>query len=248
MRRLSYGLAAVAALVSAGFAVADNGSPKAIKAVSATFSATTVSSSSTQTCTNADGVFVLTNARYTGTATSTDPSLSGPLTVQARSSINTTRNLGTVDGTLRIALASGRHTDAHFTAVYQNGQLGGLAAGGMPDPYARLLGNLSAGFSATGGFTDGRVGATSGGGAIETQGGRCQPTRPPKPTSERSEARGTVSALSATSITVGGLTCAIPANAALTARLARVKLGARATIRCTLANGQSALTAVKAHR
>ena len=163
------------------------------------------------------------------------------ITLRARSSINTTRNLGTVDGTLRISTSSGRHTDAHFTAVYANGQLSGLATGHGQDPYARLLANLSATFSATAGFTNGHVGDTSGGGAVEIQPGRCQVA---KQIREHSEARGTISALSTTSITVGGLTCTIPAGATLAAQLAKVRLGGQARIRCTLVSGQNTLTSI----
>src|SRR5205823_1856025 len=96
-------------------------------------------------------------------------------------------------------------------------------------------------FSPTAGFTNGHVGDTSGGGAVETQPGRC---RAPKPVSEHSEARGTISALSTTTITVGGLTCTIPAGTALAAQLAKVKLGGQARIRCTLVNGQNTLTSI----
>ena len=241
MRRFIYALASAAALAVGGFAAAESGSPQAIKAVSASFSATSVSSSKTQTCTNADGTFAFTNARYAGTATSSEASLNGPITLRARSSINTTRNLGTVDGTLRISTSSGRHTDAHFTAVYANGQLSGLATGHGQDPYARLLANLSATFNATAGFTNGHVGDSSGGAAVEIQPGRC---RAAKPVSEHSEARGTISALSTTSITVGGLTCTIPAGATLAAQLAKFKLGGQASIRCALVNGQNTLTSI----
>jgi hypothetical protein len=241
VRRLIYALAATGALAVAGLAIADSHSPQAIKTVSGTFSATSISNSKTQTCTNADGTFTFTNARYAGTAMSSEPGLNGPIALQVRSAINTSRNAGTVDGTLRIDPTSGRRTEAHFSAVYANGQLSGLAAGHAQDPYSRLLANLSAGFSPTAGFTNGRLGNTSGGGAVEIQPGRC---RTPKPISERSEARGTVSALSATSITVGGLTCTIPAGATLAAQLAKVKLGDRARIHCVLVNGQSTLKSI----
>jgi hypothetical protein len=241
VRRFMYTLAAAAALAVAGLAAADSGSPQAIKSVSATFDAKSVSNSKTQTCANADGTFTFTKARYAGAATSSEPTLSGQIALQVRSAINTTKGLGTVDGTLRITTTSGRHTDAHFTAVYQNGQLSGLATGHAQDPYSRLLANLSAGFSPTAGFANGHIGDTSGGAALETQPGRCRPT---KPISEHSEARGTVSALSVTSITVGGLTCTIPGGTTLAAQIAKVKLGGQASIRCTLGNGQNTLTSI----
>ena len=240
MRGVIYALAVAGALSVAGLAAADNDGPQAIKSVGATFTATSVSNSKTQTCTNAGGSFAVTSAGYSGTSTSSEPGLNGALTLRVRSAINTTKNLGTVDGTLRIVPSSGGKTVAHFTAVYANGQLSGLATGHAQDPYSRLVANVSAGFSATGGFTDGHLGGTSGGGAVAIDPGRC---RTVKKIEEHSEARGTVSAISATSITVGGLTCTVPAGSALTAKLARVTVGARASIRCSLVNGQNTLTA-----
>src|SRR5436190_1636423 len=157
MTRVIYVLAAAAALSVAGLAAADNDGPQAIKSVAATFTATSVTNSQTRTCSNADGSFAVTSAGYTGMSTSSEPGLNGALTLRVRSSINTTKNLGTVDGTLRIVPSSGRKTEAHFTAVYANGQLSGLATGHAQDPYLRLVANVAAGFSAAGGFTDGHI-------------------------------------------------------------------------------------------
>src|SRR5207247_3154289 len=126
-----------------------------------------------------------------------------------------------------------------FDAVYDHGKVGGLVSGRAHDPRAKLLGNLSATFSAATGFTDGKIGGgATGGSAVELGPANCEPT---KAQAEKSEAKGMVSALSQTSITVAGLTCAIPS--ALAAKVAgAVKLGDRAEIRCTLASGQNALT------
>jgi hypothetical protein len=236
-----YALVSAVALALAGLAVANSGSPQAIKTVSGTFSASSVSDSRTQTCTNADGTFTFTSARYAGSATSSEPGLNGPIALQVRSAINTTRNVGTVEGTLRIDPASGRRIEARFSAVFVNGQLTGLAQGNARDSYSRLLANLSADFSPTAGFGNGRLGNAGGGGAVQIQPGRCQT---PKPVPERSESRGSISALSATSITVGGLTCSVPADARLAARLATLKVGDRARIRCMLVNGQNTLVAI----
>jgi hypothetical protein len=243
VRRLIYALVAAVALAAAGLAIAGSGSPQAIRTVGGTFSATSVSDSRTQTCTNADGTFTFTTARYTGIATSSEPSLNGPIALQVRSAINTTKKVGTVDGALRIDVASGRRTEARFSAVFVNGQLSGLATGQAHDPNSRLVANVSADFGPTAGFGNGHLGGTSGGGAVQLQPGRC---RTSKPVAEHSEARGTVSALSATSITVGGLTCTIPADANLAARLAKVKMTDRASIRCRLVNGQNTLLAISA--
>ena len=116
--------------------------------------------------------------------------------------------------------------------MYDHGNIAGLAVGRAHEPSARLVANLSAGFSAAGGFTGGKLGGgTAGGSAVEIGPGRCAPAAPPKP--EKSEARGTITALSTTSITVAGLTCAIPADnpAAVNAKF---KVNDRAEIHCGL--------------
>ena len=133
---------------------------------------------------------------------------------------------------------------ANFTAVYDHGKLAGLAAGRAREPHARLLANLSAGFASATGFTDGKLGATAGGSAVELGPMSCKATKAP---AEKSEARGTVSAVSTTSITVAGLTCAIPAD--LAQKVANeVKVGDRAEIRCSFTNGQNTLVRISKKR
>jgi hypothetical protein len=240
-RMLVFAAAAVLALAATGFAVARglDGSNKTVKAVSGTFAATTASKVETRTCTTADGkTLVTTNGTYTGTS-SGDPDLTGNITIDARSLINMTDNVGTVTGRLRIDVP-GRNTQAHFDAVYSGGQISGLAGGFAHDPAAALLANLSAGFSGSGGFTGGKLGGgTAGGAAVEIGPGRCQPTKVVK---ENSEARGTVSAVSSTSITVAGLTCAVPTN--LQAKVATVKVNDRAEIHCSLVGNVNTLTRI----
>src|SRR4051794_1396772 len=136
-RSMVFALAVVAALTVAGYAVATGTDGKSIKAVTATFSATSASRVDTRTCTTSDGkTLVITDATYTGTA-SGDPDLTGAATVRARSAINTTDGVGTVSGSLRIDV-SGSDTRADFTSVYQGGHIAGLAAGYAHDPRARL--------------------------------------------------------------------------------------------------------------
>ena len=80
-------LAAIAAALSvlalAGLAFAHGGSPSSIQATSATFMATAVADSKTDTCTGTDGTYTRTRAKYTGTATSTDARLAGAIEVRA---------------------------------------------------------------------------------------------------------------------------------------------------------------------
>src|SRR5262245_12657351 len=246
MRRLTFAAAVLGALVATSYAVAHGiEGAKSAKAVAGTFSAT-AASVSTRTCTTSDGkAIVVTDGRYTGTATG-DPDLTGAITLRARSTINTTDGVGVVDGRLRIDVASGRDTDAGFDAVYDHGTIAGLAAGRAHDPGAKLIANLSAAFAAATGFTGGKIGGgTAAGSAVElSSAGGC---RPAKVRAEKSEARGAISALSATSITVAGLTCAIPADKSADVN-AKFKQGDTAQIHCAFANGQNTLTRIEKKR
>jgi hypothetical protein len=239
-RTLAVATAAAAALVTAGIAVAhgvDGG--KSAKAVTGTFTATTAARVTTKTCTTTDNkTVVTTDGTYTGLAAG-DADLTGPATIRARSIINSTDNVGVVTGTLRIDVPD-RDTTAEFTAVYSGGQLGGLAVGHAHSPSAQLVANLSAGFTATGGFTTGKLGGAAGGAAFELAPAGCTST---KTVQERSEARGTVSAVSSTSITVAGLTCAVPAS--LQSKIAGVTVNSRAEIHCQLVSGANTLTSVE---
>lgn len=243
MRKLTLAAALLVALVAASVAVAHGiEGARSAKVVAGTFTATQANVSSAS-CTTADNTSVtVTDGRYTGTA-SGDPDLSGPITLRARSVIDTTHGLGTVSGELKIAVASGRNAVARYSAVYDHGSLAGLATGNAGSPSARLVGNLSATFDPKAGFTNGKLGGgTAGGSAVELLPGPCTKSAT---TVQRSEARGTVSAVSATSITVAGLTCAVPTSlsAALNSKL---HVGDRAQIRCSLQSGQSTLVSFHA--
>jgi hypothetical protein len=67
-----------------------------------------------------------------------------------------------------------------------------------------------------------------------------------KAVKERSDATGLVSAVSPTSITVAGLTCAVPQE--LQSRVAQVSQNSRATIHCRLVNGANTLVGVERKR
>lgn len=246
MKRTFVGAAvAVAALLTAGIAVAhDIEGGKSATAVSGGFVATTASHVSTRTCTTSAGKTVVTSeGTYTGTATGS-PDLVGAATLHARSTINTTDNVGVVNGTLKIDVASGRDTVAQFTTVYAGGQAVGLAVGHSHAPAAQLIANISAGFSATGGFTNGKIGTGAAAGtAVEVAPAGCTSA---KTTREKSEARGTVTAVSATSITVAGLTCTVPA--ALQAKVATIAMNSHAEIHCQLVGGTNTLTSVERER
>src|SRR5205085_12699878 len=158
---------------------------------------TTASHLKTRTCTTpTNKPLVVTDGVYTGPA-SGDPDLTANATLHARSVINTTDGIGRVTGTLRIDVP-GRNTQAQFDTVYSGGSIAGLAVGHAHDPAARLIANLSAGFTSTGGFTNGKLGGSTGGAAVQLTPGMC---RSPRAIKAPSAARGTVRAHSGSSIT-----------------------------------------------
>jgi hypothetical protein len=240
MRKLMLLAVGLVALATAGIAVAHGiEGAKTAKAVAGTFAATTVSKTETRSCTTTEAKTIeITQGRWTGTATG-DADLTGPVVVQAKSTINTTDGVGVVEGRIRIDVASGRDTSAGFSAVYDHGKLAGLAVGQAHDPSARLIANVSAAFTTATGFSDGKIGASAGGSAVELGPTRCMSTKTP---SERSDARGTVSAVSSSSITVAGLTCAVPSD--LASKVADVKVNDRAEIRCALVSGTNTLVRI----
>jgi hypothetical protein len=239
MRKLTYVAALLVALVATGYAVADGiGGARSASAVAGTFTATGNSTSS-RTCTTTDGkTVVVTDGTYTGVAAG-DPDLTGNITLRARSVINTTDNVGVVNGMLKIDQASNGSTNAEYAAVYDHGAIAGLATGRAHGPSKQLVANLSATFSAATGFTGGKLGGgTSGGSAVEVGGTSCQPNGT---THENSQAHGTISALSADSITVAGLTCAIPSAQSADVN-SKFKTGDVAQIRCSLVGSVNTLT------
>ena len=240
MRPLTWTTAAVIALVGAAIAVAHENEGRSIKQVSATFAATTASNVRTDTCTASDGTYATTRARYSGTATSTDPTLNGPATVDADSVVNTTTGYGTVSGKLRIDTADGKHTVAGFDAVYSNGHVAGLAEGRGSESWNKLVANLSADYTAAGGFANGKLGGTSGGDAVEVGSGGCHAASTSKP--ETIEVQGAITAVSPGSITAAGVTCAVPAE--LATSVGSLHVGDRVALKCTVAGGTNTLARV----
>jgi hypothetical protein len=232
MRKLTLAVASLVALVAAGVAVAHGiEGARTATAVSSTFTAAAGNVQS-NTCTTSDNkTIVSTRGTYTGTSNgSTD--LTGAITIDAKSVINSTDDVGTVSGRVKI----GDGTKANFSAVYDHGNLAGLAVGHTKAP-AALLANLSATFSTTSGFGSGKIGGGTGAGsAVEIGRASCASS---SPTHERSSARGTISAISASSITVAGLTCTTPND--LTSQY---KVNDTVSIDCSYANGTNTLTKI----
>src|SRR5581483_10577276 len=194
MRKLVYLAVLLAALVAAGYAVADGfrmaASPAA---VAGTFSAAQVSTSS-RTCTTGDGrTIVVTDGTYKGSA-SGDATLSGAITVRAHSVVDTTNKIGIVNGRFGIHTSSGPDTTAAFQGVWSNGQLAGLATGRVHRRQGFLVGNVSADFDPATGFTNARIGGGTSGGMAVLQTPRACKQQGSKP--EHSAAVGTISTLS----------------------------------------------------
>jgi hypothetical protein len=238
MRNLVFAATAVAGLVAAGAAVAHGveGGAKSATPVSGTFRATTVRASTTQSCTSPTGTTIATTkATYTGTSSGA-PDLTGSATIFARSTINTTDGIGIVTGTFKVG-----KTEGQFSAVYDHGTVAGTASGHGATPHMQLLANVSASYSPTAGFTGGKIGGTAGGSAVEFVAGGCAP--PPPPQSAKTSAHGTVTASSATSITVAGLTCAVPPSLGAPV-LINYYVGAQAAITCARVNGVLTLVTI----
>jgi len=174
------GVAVVGALVFAGIAIAVPG-PASTQAVSATFTATTVAGLKSWTCTGADGTYTVTNATYSGTASSSDGRLNGTIELHVKSIYNTSKNLGWLDANVKVVGGSaGVNAHGKLHAVNDDGQLEGLLTGGVHGPEGKLLGNVSAGFTSGGGFTGGRLGTGTAANTALVLSGDCKQPHPPK--------------------------------------------------------------------
>ncbi len=176
MRKMRIGLAAVTAgaLALATVSLAKD-EPAATKAVSATFTATQASHLEAKTCATKGGDTIRElHATFTGTSTSSEPSLNGPLTITVKSVFDVTKNVGFVEGKLHVDNATTHaKADARLTAVRSGNALEGLIKGRVHEPSALLLGNLSATFTEAGGFTAGQLGAGGGNNAAIVFGAKC---------------------------------------------------------------------------
>ncbi len=239
MRKLIPLAVLVTALVATAVAVADGfGGASNPTAVAGSFSATQVKTSS-RTCTTSDNrTIVVTDGAYQGTS-SGDATLTGAITLRARSVVDTTNKVGLVTGRLRIDTSSD-HTNAAFQAVYSAGHVAGLADGRAAAPHTALVANLSADFDPATGFSNGKLGgATTGGNAVELTPRACGQA---KTVHERSAAHGTISAVSSTSITVAGLTCNLPQGSDVPTKYHQNDV---VTIQCELSNGVNTLTKIE---
>ena len=235
---------ALVALAVTSIAVA-NGKPGSVKAVSATFTATTVAHLETRTCTGADGTFEISKGTYTGIASSSEPSLNGPIELKVRSVFNTTKSLGWIDGRLKVRGSRDR-SFGKVVAVNTHNTLDGFVVGEPGHESAALLGSLTASFTRTGGFTSGQIGSGSTANAAVIAGG--DPCKGGATVGARLKLHGTIDSLSATSIGIklaesGAIkTCAITSASPKTSDF---KKGDRVKAECELQGTTLVLVKIK---
>ena len=104
----------------------------------------------------------MTEATYTGTAASSDAHLNGPITVDVRSIYDATTNAGSLTGDVQINNSS-TSFEGRLTAVNVNGHVQGFLTG-RESGGGEVLGNVTASFSASGGFNSPSSMATIGAG------------------------------------------------------------------------------------
>ncbi len=179
MRLTLFALLVVAALAAAGIAAASGKGPT-VQAASATFEATTIDQKYQATCSvNGGDTFTATRAVYTGTAASSDPRLTGALTIRAWSLVDTSNGVGHVFGIFRI---KGTGTAAHGTinAALSGGKASGLARGFVRHPWGRLVASLGATFDPSAGFSSGSIGTSTTGAGFLRSGRWCHPPHWPQ--------------------------------------------------------------------
>jgi CHRD domain len=177
-RLAALGALGCTALAVAGVAAASHRA-QGTQQAAASFNATTVTHSKTATCTGSDGTYEQTTATYTGTATSSDTRLDGPLTIRAHSVFNTTSGLGWVEGSFRVKGSSG---DVHGTlhAAISGANAVGALDGKAGHPEGKLIASLAAAFAPSTGFSSGSLGSgTVNGAGVVFQQGDCKRVKPP---------------------------------------------------------------------
>ncbi len=178
-RLAATGALTIAMLVGIGVAAASRNS-QTTQQVTATFDAASVSQSRSSTCTSTDGAYQDTTATYSGTSTSTDSRLSGPVTIRVRSVLNTTTQLGWLSGTLNVRNTSGTGVTADLDAALAGAKAVGFLRGDMRHGNGRLMASFSSSFTPGAGFTSGQLGtgSASNAGVIFTSGSCSQAKRP----------------------------------------------------------------------
>lgn len=249
MKRFTWlGLVALAALVASSVAVAHLKAGN-VSAASATFSAPTATHLTTRTYTCDGQTIEVSNARYTGTATSATGDLDGPVEIKLHSLYNTTTKLGWVDGWLKIR-ADDNRTTARLTAVNTDGRLDGWLRGNAGRGDGMLLGSLTASFDKATGLAAGAIGSgASTNAAVIAKRTSCK--KESRRPSVQLQVRGTIESLSTSAIAVkpadGGATqsCSITSSSP---RTSRFETGDRVEMRCVQVAGSYVLAKLSKRR
>ena len=110
----------------------------------------------TRTCTGADGKsFAVTSGHYTGAADFANPAteLDGPLTLTARTTVDTGSHLGYVEGSFRIKDDDTRLQGKFVGTLDATGKLAGFLTAASRGNHALVLGTLSGTFVPATGFS-----------------------------------------------------------------------------------------------
>ena len=191
---LTIAIGAVVALAFAAAGLATVFTASGVSATTAAFSADKVSAVKARSCTGGDGkAFTITRGNYSGTVDATNPAteLDGPLTIHALTTYSTTDGLGYVEGSFWVRDDDTRLT-GRFSGTLKGTQLVGFLTGASRGHHARVLGNMSATFVPTTGFTAGALGSTSSAAPLAVVAGPvCKHAKPVRPVS----VKGSVSAV-----------------------------------------------------
>ena len=143
-----------AALATAGIAVAHALKSGDVSAASATFVATSVSDSITKTCSVSGGdTYSLTRATYSGTATSADARLNGPMVIRAVSVLDQTSGVGALVGAFKIDGVGDARAHGKIQASLAGGAASGMIRAHVHKPFGELFAGINGGFTGAGGFT-----------------------------------------------------------------------------------------------
>lgn len=183
-----------AALATAGLGLATL-TTSGVSAATATFSAAK-ERSETRTCTGDTDTYEITNGRYSGKIDFADPNsdLDGDVQIQVRTVLNKTDGVGYVDGWLRLKDENRRGLARFVGTLDGSGNVDGFVQGGISRKHGALLGGMSAKFSSSGGFTEGKIGNGSTSlPAVLLSAGRACKTSKPAPIAVRLVVKGKVS-------------------------------------------------------
>ena len=147
------------ALATAGIAVATVKSG-GVAAASATFATTSVSNNVTKTCSIASGdTYSFTRAQYTGTSTSADARLNGPMVVNAEIVLDVTTGVGALVGHFNIDGVGDARAHGKIEAALAAGQVSGMVRAHVGSPYGELFAGINGGFTGAAGFSAASLGA-----------------------------------------------------------------------------------------